>query len=91
MPTAMRADTCCHCQMLHLSTLVTEVVEYSCNLAPDLMGEYVEGVSTGMDTYSIKQPLGVCSRMVSHVACLIVIHISGIPATCSILAEPSVG
>ena len=23
------------------------------------MGEYVEGVSTGMDTYSIKQPLGV--------------------------------
>ena len=36
-----------------------EVVEYSCNLAPDLMGEYVENVSTGMDTYSIKQPLGV--------------------------------
>ena len=39
---------------------VVEVVEYSCNLAPDLMGEYIEGVSTGMDTYSIKQPLGVC-------------------------------
>ncbi|KAL3150431.1 Methylmalonate-semialdehyde dehydrogenase [acylating], mitochondrial [Trebouxia sp. C0010 RCD-2024] len=38
-----------------------EVVEYSCNLAPDLMGEYVEGVSQGMDTYSIKQPLGVCA------------------------------
>ncbi|KAA6423522.1 MAG: methylmalonate-semialdehyde dehydrogenase [acylating] mitochondrial-like [Trebouxia sp. A1-2] len=38
-----------------------EVVEYSCNLAPDLMGEYIEGVSTGMDTYSIKQPLGVCA------------------------------
>ena len=37
-----------------------EVVEYACNLAPDLMGEYVENVSTGMDTYSIKQPLGVC-------------------------------
>ena len=30
-------------------------------MAPDLMGEYVEGVSTGMDTYSIKQPLGVCT------------------------------
>ena len=40
-------------------TCATEVVEYSCNLAPDLMGEYVENVSTGMDTYSIKQPLGV--------------------------------
>lgn len=37
----------------------TEVVEYSCNLAPDLMGEYIEGVANGMDTYSIKQPLGV--------------------------------
>lgn len=39
--------------------LCAEVVEYACNIAPDLMGEYVEGVSTGMDTYSIKQPLGV--------------------------------
>ena len=39
--------------------LSAEVVEYACNIAPDLMGEYVEGVSTGMDTYSIKQPLGV--------------------------------
>ena len=47
--------TCCH-----LLSRTAEVVEYSCNLAPDLMGEYVEGVSPGMDTYSIKQPLGVC-------------------------------
>lgn len=23
------------------------------------MGEYIEGVANGMDTYSIKQPLGV--------------------------------
>jgi len=38
-----------------------EVVEYSCNIAPDMMGEYVEGVAAGMDTYSIKQPLGVCA------------------------------
>ena len=36
-----------------------EVVEYACNLAPDLMGDYIENVSTGMDTYSIRQPLGV--------------------------------
>lgn len=49
-------------QSLHLSANGTEVVEYSCNLAPDLMGEYVEGVSTGMDSYSIKQPLGVWSQ-----------------------------
>lgn len=38
-----------------------EVVEYACGIAPDLMGEYVENVSSGMDTYSIKQPLGVCA------------------------------
>jgi malonate-semialdehyde dehydrogenase (acetylating)/methylmalonate-semialdehyde dehydrogenase len=36
-----------------------EVVEYSCNIAPDLMGDYVENVANGMDTYSIRQPLGV--------------------------------
>ncbi|EIE22494.1 methylmalonate semi-aldehyde dehydrogenase [Coccomyxa subellipsoidea C-169] len=36
-----------------------EVVEYACNLAPDLMGDYIENVSNGMDTYSVRQPLGV--------------------------------
>jgi malonate-semialdehyde dehydrogenase (acetylating) / methylmalonate-semialdehyde dehydrogenase len=35
------------------------VVEYSCNIAPDLMGDFVENVAGGMDTYSIRQPLGV--------------------------------
>lgn len=45
--------------------LLAEVVEYACNLAPDLMGDYVENVSTGMDTYSIRQPLGV----IMHAAC----------------------
>ena len=36
-----------------------EVVEYCCNIAPDLMGDFVENVAGGMDTYSIRQPLGV--------------------------------
>ncbi|KAL4448257.1 hypothetical protein ABPG75_005476 [Micractinium tetrahymenae] len=36
-----------------------EVVEYASGIARDLMGEYVEGVSAGIDTYSIRQPLGV--------------------------------
>lgn len=66
MPTAMRVESCSRGQMPHLPSHVAEVVEYSCNLAPDLMGEYVEGVSTGMDSYSIKQPLGVCSQTDSH-------------------------
>lgn len=39
--------------------LGAEVVEYACGIAPDLMGEIVENVSTGIDTYSLRQPLGV--------------------------------
>lgn len=38
-----------------------EVVEYTCNMGPDMMGELLENVSTGIDTYSIRQPLGVCA------------------------------
>ncbi|XP_057825420.2 methylmalonate-semialdehyde dehydrogenase [acylating], mitochondrial [Cryptomeria japonica] len=38
-----------------------EVVEHSCNMASLQMGEFVENVSTGIDTYSIRQPLGVCA------------------------------
>lgn len=38
-----------------------EVVEFACNIAAELKGEFVEHVSTGMDTYSIRQPLGVGS------------------------------
>ena len=37
-----------------------EVVEVACGIAPMLMGETVENVSTGMDTYSYRVPLGVC-------------------------------
>ncbi len=35
------------------------MVEYASGIGRDLMGEYVEHVSTGIDTYSIRQPLGV--------------------------------
>jgi len=38
-----------------------EVVEHSCSLASISMGETIENVSRGMDTYSYRQPLGVCS------------------------------
>lgn len=36
-----------------------EVVEFACNIAHLLKGDFSEQVSTGVDTYSIKQPLGV--------------------------------
>ncbi|GAB4815988.1 hypothetical protein N2152v2_003034 [Parachlorella kessleri] len=40
-----------------------EVVEFSAGIATQLMGELVENVSTGIDTYSIRQPLGVTSAV----------------------------
>ncbi|XP_073040145.1 methylmalonate-semialdehyde dehydrogenase [acylating], mitochondrial-like, partial [Primulina eburnea] len=39
-----------------------EVVEHVCGMATLQMGEYVSNVSNGIDTYSIREPLGtVCS------------------------------
>ena len=46
-----------------MCVVLAEVVEYACNLAVDLRGEFIENVSSGMDTYSIRQPLGVRSRL----------------------------
>ncbi len=37
-----------------------EVVEFACGIPTLLMGETVENISRGVDTYSIRQPLGVC-------------------------------
>lgn len=36
-----------------------EVVEFACGVAPFMSGDIVENVSGGIDTYSLKQPLGV--------------------------------
>jgi malonate-semialdehyde dehydrogenase (acetylating)/methylmalonate-semialdehyde dehydrogenase len=36
-----------------------EVVEFACNIAHLLKGDYSEQVSTAVDTYTIRQPLGV--------------------------------
>jgi malonate-semialdehyde dehydrogenase (acetylating)/methylmalonate-semialdehyde dehydrogenase len=38
-----------------------EVVEYACGLPQLLKGEYSDQVSTGVDAYSFRQPLGVCA------------------------------
>ncbi|HEX4870646.1 MAG TPA: CoA-acylating methylmalonate-semialdehyde dehydrogenase [Moraxellaceae bacterium] len=37
-----------------------EVVEHACNISSLMMGETVENVANGIDTYSMVQPLGVC-------------------------------
>jgi malonate-semialdehyde dehydrogenase (acetylating)/methylmalonate-semialdehyde dehydrogenase len=38
-----------------------EVVEYACGLPQLLKGEYSDQVSTDIDSYSFRQPLGVCA------------------------------
>ncbi len=38
-----------------------EVVEQAANIASSLMGDTVENVARGIDTYSFMQPLGVCA------------------------------
>lgn len=38
-----------------------EVVEFSCNIASHIMGETVENVANNVDTYSLRQPLGVAA------------------------------
>ena len=38
-----------------------EVVEYACGIAQLLKGEYSEQVSTDVDAFSFRQPLGVCA------------------------------
>jgi len=38
-----------------------EVVELACNAPTMLKGDYSAGVATGVDTYSVRQPVGVCA------------------------------
>jgi malonate-semialdehyde dehydrogenase (acetylating) / methylmalonate-semialdehyde dehydrogenase len=38
-----------------------EVVEFACGIPTLIMGETVENIARGVDTYSIRQPLGVCA------------------------------
>ena len=38
-----------------------EVVEFACGIPHLLKGEHTENVGTGVDAYSLRQPLGVCA------------------------------
>lgn len=38
-----------------------QVVEHACSMPTLMMGETLGGVSTGMDVYSYREPLGVCA------------------------------
>src|ERR1700716_495820 len=38
-----------------------EVVEHACSIGSLQLGEFAENVAGGVDTYSIRQPIGVCA------------------------------
>jgi malonate-semialdehyde dehydrogenase (acetylating)/methylmalonate-semialdehyde dehydrogenase len=38
-----------------------EIVEFACGIPQLLKGEFNEGVSRGVDSYSVRQPVGVCA------------------------------
>ncbi|KAJ4716757.1 Methylmalonate-semialdehyde dehydrogenase [Melia azedarach] len=42
-----------------------EVVEYACGVATLQIGEFVSNASNGVDTYTIREPLGVCAGICS--------------------------
>jgi malonate-semialdehyde dehydrogenase (acetylating) / methylmalonate-semialdehyde dehydrogenase len=46
---------------VHFDLRHVEVVEHACGMATLQMGEYVSNVSHGIDTFSIREPLGVCA------------------------------
>jgi malonate-semialdehyde dehydrogenase (acetylating) / methylmalonate-semialdehyde dehydrogenase len=46
-----------------------EVVEYACGIPTLLKGEYSEQVSTDVDAYSFRQPLGVCAGITPWCPC----------------------
>lgn len=38
-----------------------EVVEFACGIPTALKGDYSEGVAAGVDSYNVRQPVGVCA------------------------------
>jgi len=60
-----------------------EVVEQCCGLGNQLMGETLESVATGVDTYSYKQPLGVCAGITPfNFAAMISLWMFPVAVTC---------
>ena len=43
-----------------------EIVEFACGIPQMLKGEFTENVGTNIDSWSMRQPLGVCAGTVSY-------------------------
>lgn len=47
--------------MVEVYSFFIEVVEHACGMATLQMGEFVSNITNGIDTYSTREPLGVCA------------------------------
>ncbi|XWS29609.1 hypothetical protein CRYUN_Cryun24cG0043800 [Craigia yunnanensis] len=60
-----------------------EVVEHACGVATLQMGEFVPNASNGIDTYCIREPLGVCAGICpSNLPAMIPLWMFPIAVTC---------
>jgi malonate-semialdehyde dehydrogenase (acetylating) / methylmalonate-semialdehyde dehydrogenase len=57
----MLTDYCTNLVLNSLSYRATEVLEHACGMGTLQMGEYESSVSIGNDTFSIREPPGVCT------------------------------
>ena len=48
-------------KMLKVLTRGLEVVEFACGIPQLLKGDFTENVGTNVDSWSTRQPLGVCA------------------------------
>ena len=69
-----------------------EVVEFACGIPHLLKGEYSEQVSTGIDQFSLRQPLGVCAGITPfNFPCMVPMWMFPIAIACgnSFVLKPS--
>ncbi|XP_052192364.1 methylmalonate-semialdehyde dehydrogenase [acylating], mitochondrial-like isoform X2 [Diospyros lotus] len=75
-----------------LKDAYSEVVEHACGVANLQMGEFAPNVSNGIDTYSIREPLGVCAGICpSNFPAMIPLWMFPIAVTCgnTFILKPS--
>lgn len=55
----------CFRWIILITMFCAELVEHTCGMANLHMGEFFSNISNGVDTYSIREPLGICAGICS--------------------------
>jgi malonate-semialdehyde dehydrogenase (acetylating) / methylmalonate-semialdehyde dehydrogenase len=70
----------------------TEIVEFACGIGPMLKGEFTDQVATGMDNWTIRQPLGVVAGVTPfNFPCMVPLWMAPIAIACgnAFILKPS--